>query len=110
MQTLLVGAANQLTVRQLLRAERNAAGATNVDYGMAKPVIAPRFGLSTAWMLVSTGELKPVILGMEFEPQFAAADDPASPEMFKRRTALYGAHTKFGLCYGPWQATVGSAG
>jgi hypothetical protein len=30
--------------------------------------------------------------------------------MFMRRNALYGSHTKFGLCYGMWQAGVGSLG
>lgn len=110
MATVLVGPTNQLTVRELFKLERNAAGASNPDYGMAEAIIAPRFGLSPAWMLITQAEIKSVIVGMEFEPQFAAADDPASPEMFKRRTALYGAHVKFGTCYGPWQASVGSPG
>lgn len=110
MRTVLVGPANQLTVRQLFKQEYNAAGASNPDFGQARALIAPRFGTSTKWMLISEMELKSVIVGIEFEPQFAAADDPSSPEMFKRRTALYGAHTKFGLCYGPWQASLGSAG
>jgi len=109
-KTVLCGPANQLTVRQVFKAQMNAAGASNVDFGMAEPLIAPRFGLSTAWMLLTAEEIKSVICGIEYEPQFAAADDPASPEMFKRRTAMYGAHVKFGLCYGPWQSGVGSAG
>lgn len=110
MKTVLCGAVNQLTVRQVFKAERNTAGATNIDFGMAEPIIAPRFGLNTAWMLLSPEEIKSVICGVQFDPQFAAADDPSSPEMFKRRTAMYGAHVKFGLCYGPWQTAVGSAG
>jgi phage major head subunit gpT-like protein len=110
MRTILAGPANQLTIRQLFKLEYNAAGASNPDYGMADAVIAPRFGASTAWMLLTQAEIKSVVVGIEFEPQFAASDDPSSPEMFKRRTALYGAHVKFGTCYGPWQASVGSAG
>lgn len=110
MKTLVAGPSNQLVVRQLLKAERNAAGASNVDYDLVSSIIAPRFTTNLSWMLITADEIKSVIVGIEFDPQFVSQADPSSPEMFKRHTALYGAQTKFGLCFGPWQASVGSPG
>lgn len=107
--TALAGPQQQLTLRTLLKQEYQAGGATNVDAGMAKPMISPRI-TGTQWFLLSDEEIKSVILGIEVSPQFASMDRPDSPEMFTRRNALYGSHTKFGLCYGMWQASLGSLG
>lgn len=107
--TLLAGPQQQLTVRQLLKVEFQSGGATNPDAGMATPLISPRI-TGTHWFLLSDEEIKSVILGIEVAPQFAAADQPSAFEMFSRRNALYGSHVKFGLCYGMWQASLGSLG
>lgn len=106
---LTVGPQNQLAARQLLKAEYNAGGATNIDAGMAPWIVAPRI-TGTHWILQGTGELRGVILGIEREPQFVLADDPASIEMFMRNNILAGAHVKFGACYGFWQNQIGSTG
>jgi phage major head subunit gpT-like protein len=109
MNFVLAGPQQQLKARQLLKQEFQAGGATNIDAGMANWVISPRI-TGTHWFLLTEDEIKSVILGIEISPQFAALDNPEAYEMFMRRNALYGAHAKFGLCYGPWQAAVGSAG
>lgn len=106
---VLAGPQQQLKARQLLKAEYAAGGATNIDAGMANWLISPRI-TGTHWFLLTEDEIKAVLLGIEREPQFAAADNPEATEMFMRRNALYGAHVKFGLCYGMWQAAVGSTG
>jgi phage major head subunit gpT-like protein len=106
---ILAGPQNQLALRTVLKQEYQAGGATNVDAGMATGVISPRI-TGTHWFGLSDEEIASVILGIEVEPQFVSADDPRMFEMFMRRNALYGSHTKFGLCYGPWQASFGSLG
>lgn len=107
--TMLAGPQQQLTVRQLFKQAYLASGATNIDFGMANPIISPRI-TGTPWFLITEDELKSILLGIEVEPQFAAADNPQAFEMFTRRNALYGSHVKFGVAYGMWQATIGSTG
>lgn len=106
---VLAGPQQQLKLRTVLKQEFQAGGATNVDAGLATGIISPRI-TGTHWFGLSDEEIASVILGIEVNPQFVAADDPRQFEMFSRRNALYGAHTKFGLCYGMWQASMGSTG
>jgi phage major head subunit gpT-like protein len=109
LRKVLGGPQNQLLFRQVLKAEFQAGGATNVDAGFAQPLISPRI-TGTQWFGLSDEEIQAVVLGIEVEPQFVSADRPESFEMFSRRNALYGSHTKFGLCYGMWQSATGSLG
>jgi phage major head subunit gpT-like protein len=99
------GRSSSSTLRQVLKQEFQAGGATNIDAGMASYLISPRI-TGTHWFMLSDEEIKSVILGIEVEPQFVAADNPRAFEMFMRRNALYGSHTKFGLCYGMWQSRL----
>ncbi len=109
MKTVMAGPTNQLALRTVLQQEFKAGGETNIDAKMAEWIITPRI-TGTHWFLLTEEEIKSVILGIEVSPQFAAVDAPEAYEMFMRRNALYGAHAKFGICYGPWQAGVGSTG
>jgi phage major head subunit gpT-like protein len=106
---ILAGPQNQLTLRTVLKQEYQAGGATNIDAGMSTGIISPRI-TGTQWFGLTDEEIASVILGIEVEPQFVSADDPRMFEMFMRRNALYGSHTKFGICYGIWQASFGSQG
>lgn len=107
---VLAGPQNQLTLRQVLKQEFLANGASNIDKGIiGQTLISPRI-TGTHWFVLSDEEIQGVILGIEVPPQFVANDDPRAFEMFMRRNALYGAHTKFGICYGMWQAVMGSLG
>lgn len=106
---LVTGPANQLAARTLLQQQYQAGGATNIDAGMMPWKIWPRI-TNTMWWLQSGGEVRPVILGIEVAPEFAAIEGSDSVEVFMRRTNLYGAHMKIGLCYSFWQPVVGSTG
>lgn len=109
LKSALIGPPNQLAARKLLKQEFKAGGETNIDAGLVEVLITPRI-TGTHWFLLTDEEIKSVILGVEVSPQFAAVDSPDSYEMFMRKNALYGAHMKIGLCYGMWQASVGSTG
>jgi phage major head subunit gpT-like protein len=106
---ILAGPKQQLALRQVLKQEYNAAGASNPDANLLSFLLSPRI-TGTHWFMLADEEIKPVVLGIEVAPQFVAADNPALFEMFSRRNALYGSHLKFGLCYGLWQAGAGSLG
>lgn len=106
---VMAGPPNQLLLRQVLKKELISGGETNENSGMAEPLVTPRI-TGTHWFMLSEEDIMAVILGIEVPPQFASQDDPSSPEAFMRRNFLYGAHTKFGLCYGFWQAAMGSTG
>jgi phage major head subunit gpT-like protein len=104
------GPAQQLAFRTLFDVDRQAGGADNVDKGTGKYFISPRIS-STPWFTVAEEvELRPVLIGVQAPVEFVSADDPRAVEMFMRRTALYGAHVKFGVCYGFWQTTMRSPG
>lgn len=112
--TLLAGPLNQLVMRQLLLAPANAAGATNVDAGMARGVINARItGAShkNKWFLLNTKQgVRPVILGVEVPPMMAELSGWDQSNVFMNRTMLAGAHMKVGVAYGMWQTVVGSLG
>lgn len=106
---ILAGPNNQLALRTVLKQEHKAGGEDNVDAGMATGLISPRI-TGNHWFGLTDEEIAAVIMGIEVQPQFVSADDPRAYEMFMRRNAMYGSHTKFGHCYGFWQAAFGSTG
>lgn len=112
--TLLAGPSNQLTVRQLLQAPANAAGATNVDAGTTRGVINARItgaSHSAKWFLLATKQgVRPVILGVEVPPMFAELSGWDQLHVFMNRTMLAGSHMKIGVAYGMWQTGLASTG
>jgi len=111
--TLLAGPTNQLVIRQLLSAQYNAAGATNVDYQTTQGIVNARINGANAgkWFLLSTGHpVRCVIVGVEYAPEFAELVGWDQEHQFFHRTMLAGAHMKVGFAYGMWQTGVGSLG
>jgi phage major head subunit gpT-like protein len=106
---LIVGVANQLPARTLLAAQYGAGGATNIDVGMSKWIVNQRV-TGTKWFVQNTADIRAVIIGIEIDPEFAAIEGANELPGFMGRKNLYGAHTKFGLCYGFWQNMVGCLG
>jgi phage major head subunit gpT-like protein len=111
--TILAGPSNQLVVRQLLQAQYNAAGASNVDAGTARGIINARItgAHATKWYLMSAAmRVRAVVLGIEVPPMFAELSGWDQMHVFMHRTMLAGGHMKVGTCYGLWQVAVGSQG
>lgn len=106
---LIVGPANQLAARQLLKAEYGPGGSTNIDQAMGPWLVSQRV-LGTRWFLQNTADIRAIILGIEINPEFAAIEGANELPGFMGRKNLYGAHTKIGLCYGFWQNMVASVG
>lgn len=112
--TILVGPANQLVVRQLLIAAYGPGGASNIDSGIVKAVVNARISGAYApqWYLLSTANeaSRPVVVGIENPPEFAEVSGWDKEHQFMHRTILFGAHMKVGFQLGLWQGAVGGTG
>jgi phage major head subunit gpT-like protein len=111
--TLVVGPANQLTARKLLQQQFLASGESNIDQGTASLIVNARIAGAAAnyWFaLARNGHIRPVIVGVQFPPEFASLIGFEERDYFFNRTGFAGAHMKIGLCYGQWQSAVGSTG
>lgn len=111
--TILVGPAQQLIARQLLTAQYQAGGASNVDAGTSRVIVNARISGAHAskWFLLALKyRIRPVLVGVEVPPQFAELSGWDQYHMFMHRTMLAGAHMKVGWAYGLWQTAVGSLG
>lgn len=112
--TILVGPAQQLAVRQLLTAQYLANGGSNVDAGTSKYIVNARItgaGNSLKWFLLALKyRIRAVLVGVEIPPMFAELIGWDQLHMFMHRTMLAGAHMKVGWAYGLWQTAIGGTG
>jgi phage major head subunit gpT-like protein len=111
--TLLAGPSQQLAVRQLLQAQYNAAGATNIDYQYTRGIINARItgAFNLNWFLLALKyRVRAVLVGIEVPPSFAELMGWDQLHVFMHRTMLAGAHMKVGWAYGLWQTAVGGVG
>ncbi len=98
--------------KEILEAERNAAGATNIYRNSAKLMMLPRLASNpTAWFLLDLSKpLKPFIVQIVKKVDFVALDDPTNETVFKKKEFLYGADSIDNAGYGLWQMAYGSTG
>ena len=65
----------------------------------------------TAWFLIESGrEIKPLIVQMEIQPEFIAADDPKSPHVLLQKKFIYQAYYRGNAGYALPQLAFGSTG
>ena len=111
--TLMAGPSNQLVLRQLLQAQYNAAGASNVDFQRVRGIVNARIVgayAAQAYLMATGYPVRSVIVGVEHPPQMAELNGWDQYNMFTRRTILAGGHMKIGAMYGMWQTIVGIRG
>lgn len=108
--TLMCGFGNQLPARKMLTQQYLASGETNVDQNAATLIINQRITGTKWFVLALGGSVRPVIVGIEYPPEFAALMGWDQREQFMSRNSLAGAHMKVGLAYGHWAYAVGSLG
>lgn len=110
---LIVGAANEGLAREILTAERNAAGATNVDKDTAKVAVWAEIDVinPNAWFVADLGQvLTPMIIQEEKPVEFRHVDNPNSEVAVKQNKFLYQAYKVAGYGYAFPQLIVGSDG
>lgn len=99
------------TAREICLAERDSAGATNMDRGLCQPLIIPGLASSTMWGLVDLSKpLKPFVKQNRRPVSFTALTDAESPEFFKRREVQFGADYRGNYGYAFWQLMFMSTG
>lgn len=84
------------------------AQTSNVSAGLADVVMFPRLTADPKyWYLFKTdGVVRPFFLQERSPIEFAAVDQPDSPDVFKTEKFLYGVRARYNLVYGAWQYAV----
>ncbi len=109
---LVVPPALEKVGREILLAERDAAGATNPWRQTAELLVAPELaGHDTMWFLFDVSKpIKPLIFQRRRAPEFVALDDPRDENVFMRKEYVYGTDSRDNAGYGLWQLAYGSTG
>lgn len=99
------------TAREILEAERDAAGATNIDRNQAKVLEIPGLASATMWGLVDLSKpLKPFIKQNRRNVNVTSLTDPESPEFYNSRTVKFGVDYRGNYGVGMWQLMVRADG
>lgn len=109
---LIVPVALEATAREILVADRNAYGATNVDMGTAKVVTWAELdaaGLDTAWFLADFGSpFKPFIQQELIPWTYYTVDNPADSYVLRFHKFLYQIYSAYAVGYGFPETIYGS--
>lgn len=108
---LVCGPKNRATALEILKAERNADGSSNINFNSAELIVSQRLvgAYDDYWFLLDLSqEIKPLILQIKQDVQFVAQDDPAAEHAFMRRVFRYGADWSGNAGYGLPQMAYGS--
>lgn len=112
---LLVPPALEETANKLRTAENLAVAGggseTNTLRNTFEVVVINELESDTAWFLVESGRaIKPLIVQMETDPEFVAADDPKSSHVMLQKIFIYQAYGRWNAGYGLPQLAYGSTG
>lgn len=108
---LVVPPALEDTGLEILQAERNSAGATNIQRNAAKLKVLPDLTSETAWFLLETGRaIRPLIFQEEVAAELSSLTDPDNEHTFKTDEFLYKAYGRWNAGYGFPQLAYGSTG
>lgn len=97
---------------EILQAERNANGATNIYRNSARLLTVPQLSdHPTKWFLFDTSKpVKPLLFQRRRAPEFQAKDNPDDDNVFMRKEYMYGTDCRDNAGFGLWQMAYGSTG
>jgi len=112
---LIVPPALEETANKLRTAENisvaNGSTDTNTLRGTFDVMVVNELTSDTAWFLVESGRaIKPLVVQMEVDPEFVAADDPKSTHVLLQKIFIYQAYGRWNAGYGLPQLAIGSTG
>ena len=108
---LIVPPALEQTGKELLQAEKNASGATNILRDSAQLKVLPDLTSDTAWFLIENGRaIRPLIMQIEVEPQLTTLVDPNNALTFTTDDFFYRVYGRWNAGYGFPQLAYGSSG
>jgi len=107
---LIVDPTNESIGKQILTAEKDTSGATNIHRGTAELLVLD--GLTAGyWFLAdNTKPVKALILQMRKMAQMVQQTDVNADNVFMRKKFRYGAEGRYNAAYGLWQLIWGSNG
>lgn len=104
----------ETTAREILIAERNANGSTNIDKGNARLDVWNRLaGAATEdmWFLFDMGAIvKPFVFQVEVPTEFASLEDPNSERVMLRKEYIYQAYGRYQVAALVPELAYGSTG
>jgi phage major head subunit gpT-like protein len=108
---LVVGPANESVARQILTAERNDAGATNVNRGTARLEVWGEIGDGAEWFLYDAGfAIKPFAFSDEKPTSLTSVTDLEDSHVLLHKEFLFQAYGRYNVGYMLPQLIVGSTG
>lgn len=108
---LVVSPANESVGRQILVAERDSNGATNVNRGTARLEVWGYLGDSPKWFLLDAGyPVKPFAFQEEKPVTIAGCTDPEDSYVLLNHEYLYQAYGRYTMGYFLPQLCIGSTG
>jgi phage major head subunit gpT-like protein len=101
---LIVSPTLEDTANQIVKANYNAAGATNVQMGQASVLVVPELGnQATVWYLAdATHAIKPLVWQLRKAPEFVNKTEPTDDNVFFQRQFVWGVDARGAGGYGPW--------
>jgi phage major head subunit gpT-like protein len=108
---LVCGLANKAAAEAILEVQYLEAGQSNRNYKKCDLLVLHRFSASTAWFVMDTDPVRPLILQDREGPEFTAKDSPDDDEAFYREQYAYKARRRCAVAVlAPWlvQASAGA--
>jgi len=102
--TLIVPPQLRYEADEIVKAERNAAGASNMLKGYANVIVAPELANQpTVWYLAQlSSAVKPIVYQVRQAPQMQMKTNPSDDNVFFERQFVYGVDARVAAGYGPW--------
>lgn len=108
---LIVSPTNEDAAKEILKAERNAAGATNIQRDSAELVVMNRLGDSLAWFIQEAGlPFRPIIFQEEVALKLNTLNSVDDSYVLLKDEFLFQAYARHNASYGLSQLIWGSDG
>ena len=108
---LVVGLELRATAETLVELQFDANGGSNRRYKRCDLLVLPRMASSTAWFVIDSEMVKPMVLQDREGPEFTSKDSPEDNEAFYREMYAYKARRRCAVAIlAPWliQASAGA--
>ncbi len=108
---LVCGPANRAAAEGILEVQYLEGGQSNRHYKKCDLLVLSRFGSSSAWFVMDTDPVRPMVLQDREGPEFTAKDSPDDDDAFYRELYAYKARRRCAVAVlAPWlvQASAGA--
>ncbi|NLW49850.1 MAG: hypothetical protein GXY85_03280 [Candidatus Brocadiaceae bacterium] len=108
---LVCGPAGRAAAEAILQVQFLDGGASNPHYGRCELLVLGRLGSSTAWFLMDTDPVRPMVLQDREGPEFTAKDRPDDEDAFYRERYAYKGRRRCAVAVlAPWLIQASNGG